>query len=406
MTEAVSSISPARHPLRVAVFRRLWIGSAVSQLGDQFYFVALPWIVLQLTGSALAMSTVLMAGAIPRGVLMLMGGAISDRLSPRRILIATAIARTLLVAAIGALLALHCLRMAELYALAFAFGVADAFAMPAGQAYLPLIVKAEQLASANSLLQGSSQLIMIAGPAPAAIVLKLLGAACAFFLDALSFVAILGALWTLPDPPPRARGAAAPLSRSIVEGLAYVRRDVPLATLALLATVINFCLVGPIGVGLPYLAAMSFRSPTALAAMLSSVATGGLLGAVLAGVWKIRRKGLLMLGGSAFLGLCLAVTGGLSKLWLICAVLVLMGCAAGLVNLHILTWIQQRAAAEIRGRVMSVLMVASVGLAPVSIVVAGFLAQWHMQRMFVIAGGATVAVAAAAARLRTLRELE
>jgi MFS family permease len=113
----VSSISPAQHPLRVAVFRRLWIGSAVSQLGDQFYFVALPWIVLQLTGSALAMSTVLMAGAIPRGVLMLMGGAISDRFSPRRILIATAIARTLLVAAIGALLALHCLHMADLYAL-------------------------------------------------------------------------------------------------------------------------------------------------------------------------------------------------------------------------------------------------------------------------------------------------
>ena len=82
---------------------------------------------------------------------MLMGGAISDRFSPRRILIATAIARTLLVAAIGALLALHCLHMADLYALAFAFGVADAFAMPAGQAYLPLIVEAEQLASANSL---------------------------------------------------------------------------------------------------------------------------------------------------------------------------------------------------------------------------------------------------------------
>src|SRR6188474_780553 len=95
---------PALHPLGNPAFVRLWIGSAVSLLGDQFYLVALPWVVLQLTGSAIAMGTILMTAAIPRAVLMLMGGAVTDRFSARRILMATASARAIVVCAVGALL--------------------------------------------------------------------------------------------------------------------------------------------------------------------------------------------------------------------------------------------------------------------------------------------------------------
>src|SRR5437667_5578070 len=106
------------HPLRNPQYRKLLIGSTISLVGDQFYLVALPWLVLQQTGSALAMGTVMMAGAIPRALLMLMGGAVSDRISARKILMATAMARTLCVAVIGVLVWLRFLRMWELYSLA------------------------------------------------------------------------------------------------------------------------------------------------------------------------------------------------------------------------------------------------------------------------------------------------
>src|SRR5690242_19634006 len=96
--------APLRHPLRQRNFLRWWLGATISLAGDQFYIVALPWVVLQITGSGLAMGTVAMAAGIPRAVQMLMGGAVSDRSSPRRLLMATAAARTLLVAAIGVLL--------------------------------------------------------------------------------------------------------------------------------------------------------------------------------------------------------------------------------------------------------------------------------------------------------------
>src|SRR6185369_7809224 len=113
------------HPLRGWKFRRLWIGSAISLLGDQFYLVALPWVVLQITGSALAMGTILMAASIPRAGLMLMGGAVADRRSPRRILLATAFGRTVVVGAVGALLWFGVLQTWELYVLGVAFGIAD-----------------------------------------------------------------------------------------------------------------------------------------------------------------------------------------------------------------------------------------------------------------------------------------
>ena len=126
------SLSAApQHPLRERNFRMLWAGSAISLLGDQFYLVALPWVVLTLTGSAVAVGTILMAVAIPRAVLMLIGGAVTDRISARRILMSTASARTLFVTAIGILLWLRVLQLWELYVLGFCFGVADAFSMPA-----------------------------------------------------------------------------------------------------------------------------------------------------------------------------------------------------------------------------------------------------------------------------------
>src|SRR6478752_10608902 len=177
--------SPAiGHPLRNPRYRLWLIGSTISFLGDQFYMVALPWLILQQTGSAVAMGAVMMAGSIPRALLMLMGGAVSDRLSARKIMMSTATARTVCVTVIGILVWLRILRTWELYALAFAFGVADAFAAPAQTAYMPSLVKREQLVAASSVSQSTAQMTTLIGPVPAGFVIKTLGVAWAFFVDA------------------------------------------------------------------------------------------------------------------------------------------------------------------------------------------------------------------------------
>src|SRR5215831_14327029 len=99
------------HPLKNRNFALWWTGATLSLLGDQFYIVALPWVVLQLTGSAVAMGTVAMCAGIPRAALMLMGGAVTDLVSPRKVLMVTASARAVLVGAIGLLLELHVLQL-------------------------------------------------------------------------------------------------------------------------------------------------------------------------------------------------------------------------------------------------------------------------------------------------------
>jgi len=395
------------HPLRERNFRMLWAGQSISLFGDQFYLVALPWVVLQLTGSAVAMGTVLMAAAIPRAVLMLIGGAVTDRVSPRKVLMSTATARTILVAAIAALLWFHVLRMWELYLLGFAFGVADAFAIPAFSSYLPSVVKREQLLAANSSFQTSASVITIAAPTPAALVIKAFGQAWAFIIDAVSFLFILGALWRLPDPPSAQTGMKKPsLWKSIGEGIASIRRDVPLRTLMVVAAMLNLCITGPIGVGLPYLAKTRFGSPTAYAALVSALAAGGLVGALGAGIVRVRRRGLLLLGVCVLISICLGPIGMLRHLSLIGTALFVMASGATLANVNIAAWIQQRVDQSIRGRVVSVLVLASIGIMPLSLAAAGFLIAWSIQWTFVLGGAAMLAVVGIGALQREVRNIE
>ena len=403
----VPSAPPAaQHPLRERNFRMLWAGSAISAVGDQFYLVALPWVVLQLTGSAVAVGTILMAVAIPRALLMLFGGALTDRISARRIMMSTASARTLSVTVIGFLLWGRLLQLWELYVLGFFFGVADAFAWPAATTLLPSLVKREQLVAANSVFQTTGQLTAIVAPAPAGLAIKALGTAWAFFIDAISFLFIVAALWRLPDPPKAASAAKPPVWRSILDGIAYVRRDVPLRSLMLVAAMLNFCISGPIGVGLPYLVKTKFGSPAAYGLLVSAMAAGGLLGALLAGILKIKRRGLLLLGTCVVISAGIASIGLLGRLWVIMAVLVFVGCSAGVSNVHIAAWIQQRIDATVRGRVFSVLMLGNFGLMPVSLAGAGLMIAWNLKLMFVIAGMSMVLITAFGFSQKEVRAIE
>jgi MFS family permease len=393
------------HPLRNPKYRLWLIGSTISFLGDQFYMVALPWLILQQTGSAVAMGAVMMAGSIPRALLMLMGGVLSDRVSARKIMMTTATARTICVAVIGILVWFGVLHMWELYALAVIFGVADAFAAPASTAYLPSLLKPEQLVAASSVGQSTAQLTTIVGPVPAGFVIKALGVAWAFFADAVSFLFIIGALWKLPDPPqsPAASKAVWP---AIAEGIAYVGRDVPLRSLMLLAMTMNFCFTGPVAIGLTYLTKNRFGSPAILGTLMSAVAAGSLLGALLAGVWKIRRRGVLMLLVAAALAPCLGSIGLMDSVWPLAGVLFVIGVLAALMNVHISAWVMQRIDAAVRGRVASVLMLATFGIMPISFAVAGFLIAWNLKFTFLIAGLAMLITAAGASLQKPVREIQ
>jgi MFS family permease len=405
VTTPTASAPTIEHPLRNPNYRLWLIGGTISFLGDQFYMLALPWLILQQTGSAVAMGTVMMAGSVPRALLMLMGGAVSDRLSARKIMMTTATARTICVAVIGILIWYGILHMWALYALAVIFGVADAFAAPASSAFLPSLVAPEQMVAASSVGQTVAQVTTIAGPVPAGFVIKTLGVAWAFFIDAVSFLFIIGALWKLPDPP-KSPAANKAMWHSILEGIAYVVKDVPLRSLMLLAMTMNLCFMGPVSIGLTYLIKTRFGSPAILGTLMSAVAVGSLLGALLAGVWKIRRRGLLILLVAAALSPCLGSLGFMGSVWLLGGVLFVIGVIAALMNVHIGAWVMQRIDPAVRGRVASVLMLATFGIMPISFALAGVLIAWSLKFMFLLAGLAMLLTAAAASLPKSVRDIE
>ena len=388
-------------------FRNLILGGTVSMFGDQFYLVALPWLVLQITGSSVALGAVLMLAAVPRAVLMLMGGAISDRSSPRRVMLLTASSRTILVAAISVLGWYGVLALWHVYILAFAFGVADAFAIPALQAILPVLVPREQLTQANSALQSSMQLSMITGPAPAGIIIKKLGTMWAFFIDAISFLFIIAPLWVIPDPPKPAHSQSRPnVWHTIVEGLRYVHADVAMRTIIGFGCALNFCIMGPIMVGLAAIAKNQFNSATAYGLMFSAFAFGALAGSLSAGMRKQKRRGIMILFVGSTLGILLAAVGFLHSLIGLCVDMLLMGITSGYSNVHMTAWYQERVETSLMGRVMSVRMFTIFGLMPVSLAIAGFLAEISLQILFASAGILMLVVTILAATQRPVREID
>jgi MFS family permease len=388
-------------------FRNLILGGTVSMFGDQFYLVALPWLVLQLTGSSVALGTVLMLAAVPRAVLMLMGGAVSDRTSPRRVMLATASIRALLVAGIAALIWTRSIQMWHIYVLGFAFGIADAFAIPAVQSIMPTLVGREHLTKANSALQSSMQLTMIAGPAPAGFVIKKLGMMWAFVIDAVSFLFIIAALWTIPDPPKHPHQQAPRSVWHIMkEGVKYVHADIAMRSIIIFATVLNFCVMGPVMVGLAALAHDRFSSASAYGAMISAFAAGGLTGAAGAGLRKQRRRGIMLLCVGALLAVLLASVGELRTLLAICVSMFLMGVVSGYNNVHMTAWYQERVDPAMMGRVMSLRMFAVFGMMPISLAVAGVIAAVSLKLLFVSAGALMLAITMFAATQRPVREVD
>jgi MFS family permease len=401
-----------RHPLSVPHFRNLWIGATVSLLGDQYYLVALPLLVLQLTRSSVALGTILMTAAIPRAAFMLVGGAVIDRFSARRVMMTTASIRTLLVGAVAALLWFKVLELWHLYLLTFAFGVADAFSFPAGPAIMPTLLQPEQLRPANALMQTSTVMSQMIGPAPAGLAIKRWGFASALLFDALSFLVVIAALFRIPEPPKAPVPAAGAPTRpgmlhAIGEGLRAVRNDPPLLSLMLVFAAINLCVAGPITVGLAAMATFRFGSPAAFGTLLSCFSGGTLVGVLLGGrVKQPRKRGLQFIVMSGLCGFELIAIGLVAKLAVIAALLALMGLGVGFVNVQFSAWLQMRVDRAILGRVMSVLMFSAVGLVPVSYAAAGFLAKWSLKAVFITAGAVLALTSALTVTGRAAREID
>jgi len=381
-------------PLSVRNFRLLWIGETVSVLGDQFYFVALPWLALQLSNSGLALGSVLMAAAIPRAAFMLAGGVATDRFTPRAVMLMSNVARCLIVSLMTVLVFRHAAQMWHLYALAVAFGTFDAFFYPAYISVLPSLLEPAQLAAGNSLMQASVQLTGLIGPATAGVMVGAAGLAAAFGLDAASFIVSIVALVMITA------GGAAPTNQprtsllgSIREGIAYALAHPVIRSLLVAYATMNLFLTGPFMVGAPLLAKLRFGGAAALGLLYSSFGAGALAGTIAAGHdHRERRLGPLLVTVYSAAGVTMIALGLIWHLWISAGILLLLGLIVGYSNIQMLAYLQRQTEPDKMGRVMSLIMLCAHGLLPLSYVAAGAVSKIGTTVLFLASGVAVIAI--------------
>jgi MFS family permease len=379
-------------------FRLLWLGQSVSILGDQFYLVALPWLVLYLTGSGLALGSILLTATIMRVAFQLVGGAISDMVSQRKMMIASSLVRAIVCAILTALVLLDKIHLWHLFIIVAIFGMADAFFTPALKAFIPGIIPKENLVAGNSLLSTSSLLAMFLGPSLAGVLISVVGTGGAFAFDTASFVFVAGCLLLMRTPPSsdaapekiiaKTNAYRAQLLTSIGEGLRYTYYEPTLRALITITAVVEFAFAGPFTVGLASLANIKFAGgAAAFGAMLSSLGGGLLVGTLVVGVTRAKYSfGKTILWLTTGLGVGLTLLGLVPNVIWACVLMAVIGIIAGYTQVLMASWLQAKSDPQLRGRVMSVVMLSAYGLTPLSYMLTGALTQISVSFMFIVTG--------------------
>jgi hypothetical protein len=416
MEELISSpavVAAPRRPWTVfssGPFRNLWAATTLSMFGNFFSYVALAWLVLQLTGSSFALGTVLLVQAVPRAVLMVVGGAISDRLSPRLAMVGSMGLRAAVVAPLAVLVLTGRVQMWQVYGVSAVFGIVDAFFMPARQSILPKVVADHELEPGNAVLNVTMSASLILGPVLGGIIIATLGIGWAFAGDAAFFaIGLLFVLW-LPPAARASDGAAHPdggLGGQIAAGLRYAWAKIGLRVMLITIAVIDFAANAAIGVGLPTLAHGRFGAGAAgLGILLGAWGVGATAGALGAGFVRLPLSfGWMIVALCVWLGVGIGVIGLLPSLLPAAVVMGICGIGTGVVNTYGVSWLQRQTDSAMQGRVMSLVMLASMGMTPVAYAVSGVIANVNPTLLFLIAGGMILLTAAGTAASRTVRSL-
>jgi MFS family permease len=362
-------------PLAHRDYRLLAGGVSVSLLGDGLFLVALAWQVYTISDAPTALATVGIAMTIPTMACLLIGGAVSDRVDRRLVMLAADTVRAVALAALAALAVTGALMFWELLAIAVIYGAATAFFNPASDALVPQLLPADALAQANSLDQLIRPLALrLAGPALGGLMVGAIGAGWTFGLDAASFAVSVAALIAMSPAPicaasPKQSGAA----REIRAGLRYVRSHTWLWATLVTAAIAYLLFMGPTEVLLPFIVKHRFADGARdLGLIFAAGGLGSLACAVAIGQFGLPRSGLTFMY-LAWTAATVAVAGyGLSTgLWGLMLASVLFNTLETAGTIAWATAKQRHVPGRLLGRVSSLDWLISIGLLPLSYALTG-----------------------------------
>ncbi|PFD95494.1 multidrug ABC transporter permease [Bacillus cereus] len=349
-------------------FLFLWLSSTASFLALSTYLFAEQWYVIRALGQESALGIVMMVTMIPRVLLMTVGGVWADRFKRSKIMLVSSFTRCLLIFIMITLLHLHLLNLWSLLVFALLFGILDSFFSPANQSLLPLLVPKEMLTRSNSFIQTSNQIAMFTGPMIGGWIITVSSFSVLFFSVACFLVISCTFTLCIKEKKLSLSSGQASAKQELLAGFQYVWNMPFLKSILFILMTINVFFFGPLLMGIPLLANEVLHGKAVEVSFLQSSYQGGMLGgALLIGLLNIRKKrGLSILILISFLGISLSFLGQIYVLWQGILLLVMMGFMSSMINVPLVSIIQENSERDKLGRVMSFVSASSNGLVPLS----------------------------------------
>jgi MFS family permease len=382
-------------------FRLFFIGQGISLIGTWMQNVGEGWLILTLTNSPFYVG--LTSALSSLGVLLfsLYAGVIADRTDKRRFIVFMQVAFMLEAFAIAILVWTGVIQVWHVLMLATLLGIASAFDIPMRQSFVYDMVGKDDLMNAIALNSSLFNGARVIGPAIAGLLISAVGIAWCYFLNGLSFIAVIAGLLLMTLPPRQRIENTVSVWAGFREVLLYLRNDARLRVLMILTAILSIF-------GFPYLTMMPVfardvlhRGAQGYGALTASVGIGAVLGALAVALYsaRIRARGRLMLMGGTAFGILLILFAGSRSLALSMVLLGLAGCAMIVNNSITNTLLQMAAPDHLRGRIMGFYSFVFVGMAPFGAFLFGIVAEHTGVPKTIAAGGAIVAVAVTIAGL-------
>src|SRR6266851_1396322 len=384
-------------------FRIQWIGACSSAIGTWMQIVAQNWLVVSLTNSPFYLGLDAFLQQLPIILFSLIGGVFADRYDRRRTLLASQYVQMATSATLAVLMYFHVVQIWHILALSFATGVAQSFGGPAYQSLIPSLVDKKDLPNAVALNSIQFNVARVLGPLAFGVTLAAFRRwgynepqamnAC-FLLNSLSFLVVINTLMMLrvKHIPPATSGR---MHEELRSGLSYVRHHGSLASLIVLAAATTF-LGFAVLTFLPIFAQKIFHEGAdTYSHLMAFSGAGSIVGAlIVAWLGKFPKMGWTALIVQAVYGLLIIAFAVSRVLWLSDILLFLTGAALMLVFSTVTSLVQLIAPNEMRGRVMSIYMLAFRGGIPLGSLVSGWLATYLGAPLVIGINGALLVVVA------------
>jgi DHA3 family tetracycline resistance protein-like MFS transporter len=370
-------------------FALLWSGQTVSLLGDRVFQVALAWWVLEKTGSAAAMGTVMVFSILPMLIFLLVGGVFVDRFPRLWLMVISDVVRGLVIGLLAIFAFAGWLTIWHVYLLSLVSGFVEAFFRPAYSAAVPEITPQEHLTSANSLTSLSNQIGGIMGPAVGALIVALGGTPLALALDALSFFVSALCLMPLLTFATQSHNKAQGMVHEARQGITTVMASPWLWVTIGIAGLSNIAYGGPMEVVLPFLIKEYHQADVSVLGLFYSAAS---LGSLLAAIWigrlpRLRRRGLILYGVWMVIGIMVIFIGLPIPIPAILVAALIIGACNTTLGLVWVNTLQEMVPPDLMGRVTSIDCLGSYLLLPLGYAIGGWAAELVGVSMVFVIGG-------------------